>query len=181
MTEHFIASYLLISLILQIFIPGFPKEVLMLQAGISYGWFIGGIINWVGMVIGAQVAYETMAFLESRGSKHVMYLQKFEENYYVKRLRKDGNYALFVFRLVPYAPNDLLSLASGFIRLPRRGFFLTSVITAVPYAFVFSYLGELGSEYIPDPDLLIYVNLALAILLVFFASIKYLYQRRNAK
>jgi len=155
--------YLLGFIIAQTFIPGFPKEILLIQSGSSFGIIRGGVINWIGMVVGAQIAYEIIRFATERSEKVLEQMKKFEDHKYVVRIREGGNPALFVIRLIPYAPNDVLSMMSGFLKLPRLGYMLTSIVTALPYAFVFAYLGYLGSEYIQEPALLLQINIALTL------------------
>jgi len=133
-------------LVLQVFIPGFPKETLLLQAGISYSVIGGTIINWLGMVLAAQVGYEVVLHSIQVGGRFSKLLETYQDSDSLQYLQQRGNYGLFFIRLVPYAPNDVLSLLSGGLMLPRRGFILVSMITALPYAFVFAYLGDLGSS-----------------------------------
>lgn len=160
--------YLISFIIVQTFIPGFPKEILLIQAGSSFGIIGGGIINWIGMVIGAQIAYEIIRFATERSEKVIEQMKKLENHKYVVRIRVGGNPALFVIRLIPYAPNDVLSMMSGFFKLPRIGYMLISIVTAVPYAFVFAYLGYLGAEFIQEPALLLQINIALTLSFTLF-------------
>ncbi len=161
--DYLLPIYIISFIVLQTFIPGFPKEVLLLQAGASFGWLAGGLINWFAMVLGAQVAYELIRYLSVRSERVIESLRKFEHNPHVVKVREKGNYGLLITRLIPYAPNDVLSIMSGFLQLPRRGYLIVSVVTALPYALVFAYLGQIGAEYIDNPDLLLKVNIALVL------------------
>jgi uncharacterized membrane protein YdjX (TVP38/TMEM64 family) len=49
---------LVLGLIAQVLVPGFPKEPLLIIAGSYYGLVAGTLINWIGMILGAQLAYE---------------------------------------------------------------------------------------------------------------------------
>ena len=51
---------LFFTLIFQVFIPGFPKETILLLNGANFGFFYGSILNWIGMILAAQVGYETL-------------------------------------------------------------------------------------------------------------------------
>ncbi|MCY3412577.1 MAG: VTT domain-containing protein [Candidatus Heimdallarchaeota archaeon] len=148
---------LLIMLIIQAFIPGFPKETLLLQAGIIFGTLLGGILNWLGMVFAAQFAYEVVRRSVEQGGRYSSLISRYEQADFLIKLQKSGNIGLFVLRLLPFSPNDVLSLISGALKLPRRGFVLVSLITAIPYAFLFAYIGATGSKYI-DQELLLHIN-----------------------
>lgn len=153
------------SLIIQVFIPGFPKETLLLQAGISFGVIGGSIINWVGMVLAAQVGYEIVLYSVRVGGRYSDLLDDYQGSELIQYLEKRGNLGLFIVRLIPYAPNDVLSLVSGALMLPRKGFIIVSIITALPFAVVFAYLGDLGSEIIGRQTVW-WINLTLMVLSV---------------
>jgi uncharacterized membrane protein YdjX (TVP38/TMEM64 family) len=142
-------------LIVQVFLPGFPKEVLLFQSGATYGLFFGSVINWIGMVVGAQVAYEVVRKSIEAGGQISQKLDNYKNSKMIKYVKKRGNRGLFVTRLIPIAPNDVLSMIGGAILLPRKGFFLVSVITAIPYAILFAYLGTIGEEFVSTQTLLI--------------------------
>lgn len=147
-------------LIGQVFLPGFPKELILIQAGAEFGVILGSIINWLGMVIGAQVAYETVRRSVETGGRFSDILERYPELPSMKYLESKGNRGLFMLRLIPNSPNDVLSLVSGGLFLHRKGFFLVSVITAIPYAIVFAYFGSIGSDFI-NTRILLAINFAL--------------------
>lgn len=132
----------------------------MLQSGVSYGLVWGSIINWFGMVLGAQVAYEVTRRSFITSGRVLSIVDKYKESVWFQRLDRYGNKGLFFFRLIPFAPNDVLSLLSGVLLLPRKGFFLVSLITAIPYAIIFAYFGDQGSEWI-TASLLLIINITL--------------------
>ncbi len=141
-------------LILQVFVPGFPKETLMILAGAIGGIFWGSITNVVGLVLGAHVAYETMnkgVELVPRKVKEWVFSFNLEE-----RIGERGYFVgLFLMRLVPGAPNDVISFASGATRVPRVSFGWASLLSAIPYSIIFALMGHYGkqsiSEVIPLP------------------------------
>ena len=155
MIALFIALSLIGILVGQVFLPGFPKELILIQAGAEFGVVLGSIINWIGMVIGAQVGYETVRRSVETGGRFSDILVRYPELPSMKYLEAKGNTGLFMLRLIPNSPNDVLSLVSGGLFLPRKGFFLVSVVTAIPYAIVFAYFGSIGSEFINTRILLI--------------------------
>lgn len=132
--------YLFFGIVQQVFIPGFPKELLLLQAGAAFGLVGGTLLNWVAMITGAQLAYETTYYLSSHASRHIDRFTKLLTPKWHRKLLEQGNKGLFFIRLLPTAPNDVLSFTAGLLELPRKGFFIVSVLTAFPYALLFAYL-----------------------------------------
>ncbi len=164
-------------IIFQVFIPGFPKEFLLIQAGLVFGFFLGGLINWFAMIIAAQVGYEVVRRSIERGSNFNNLLIQYQNSKIIHKLNEKGNFGLFTIRLLPFAPNDVLSLISGALLLPRKGYFLVSVITALPYAFFFAYLGSIGSNYY-NKTKLIQINFLLILVSFLIIVIK---RSRNVK
>ncbi|OLS22137.1 MAG: hypothetical protein HeimC2_30620 [Candidatus Heimdallarchaeota archaeon LC_2] len=162
--------FILGGLIVQVFLPGFPKETLLLQSGADFGFYLGTTINWIGMVLGAQIGYEVVRRSVETGGKFSNLLTNYKNLKLVKYVETEGNRGLFFIRLVPYAPNDVLSLAAGALLLPRKGFFIVSMVTAIPYALFFAYLGNIGKEFI-DTQILLGINIIFLIIsgLVFLA------------
>jgi len=147
LNNWFEAVAIITTLIIQVFIPGFPKEILLIQAGSKYGLYWGSIINWIGMVFAAQVGYEVVRNSVITGGKFSKMIADYQQSKWLTKLEEKGNYALFFLRLIPYAPNDVLSLLSGSLLLPRRGFIIVSMITAIPYAIIFAYVGNFGASH----------------------------------
>ncbi|MHA2027799.1 MAG: TVP38/TMEM64 family protein [Candidatus Kariarchaeaceae archaeon] len=169
---HLYTNFALIfgGVILQVFLPGFPKELLLIQSGIVFGFLLGGLLNWLSMIIGAQIGYEVVRRSIEKGGKFHTLLIRYQHSRMIKTLNDKGNLGLFLIRLLPNAPNDLLSLIAGALILPRKGFFLVSVVTTLPYAFLFAYIGSISSNYFDD-ILLVKINIAVMVLSLVFIGI----------
>ena len=164
----------------QVFLPGFPKETLLLQAGIQFGLILGTILNWLGMVLAAQLAYEVVRRSITTGGKYSKLLEQYRDSKFLKQLEQRGNYGLFLIRLVPYAPNDVLSLLSGALCLPRKGFLIVSIITAIPFAVLFAYLGSVGNKFI-DEALLRGINIAIMVISLTYMAIRTIINKRSSE
>ncbi len=169
------AILIVVGVTIQVFLPGFPKEILLLESGLLFGVIGGTLVNWSAMIIAAQVGYEVVRHSVETGSKLSSILYRYQHWHLVNTLNQRGNHGLFLIRLIPNAPNDLLSLLSGGLLLPRRGFFLVSVVTALPYAFILAYFGSIGNEFI-NPANLLWGNLIVFTFWVFLASVYYLWK-----
>ncbi len=134
-----LAIVVIIILTISVIIFGFPKEIPMIYIGIIFGTLIGGIINLIGLFGGIWLGYEvglTGRFgVERYRKKSIM--QRYQND-----LNKHGLRALFILRLFPLTPNDILSISSGFSKLKRKPYLILSFIGAIPYAFLWSYVGN---------------------------------------
>ncbi len=119
----------------------------MIYAGVKFGIFFGGILNLIGLFGAAWLGYEGGKYgrfgLEKRRDHPLM--QKYEG-----WLLRNGLKSLIILRLIPLTPNDVLSVSSGFAKLPRYPYLLITFITAIPYAFIFSWVGSEQLDYIVD-------------------------------
>ena len=136
-------------LILQVFVPGFPKETLMILAGAVGGIFWGSLTNILGLVLGAHVAYEIMnkgvEFVPER-IKQWAFTFNLEE-----RIGERGYFiSLLLMRLVPGAPNDVISFASGATKVPRNPFAWANLLSAIPYSIIFASMGHYGKQSIGE-------------------------------
>ncbi|MHA2503293.1 MAG: hypothetical protein ACXAE3_10530, partial [Candidatus Kariarchaeaceae archaeon] len=106
-------------------------------------------------------------------------LDRYEQNRWILFLQQYGLRGLFALRLVPTAPNDILSMVSGGIFLPRLGFFLVSVVTAIPYAIFFSYLGWIGGQFLGWQTMWM-INLSILAVILVFSGISHLLSRETS-
>lgn len=168
LSNPFELIFIIGGLIVQVFLPGFPKETLLLQSGADFGFYFGSLINWIGMVFGAQVGYEVVRKSVETGGKFSNLLNDYKNLKLVKYVENEGNKGLFFIRLIPYAPNDVLSLIAGALFLPRKGFLLVSMVTAIPYALFFGYLGNRGKDFVDTQTLFIvnFIFLSLSVILL---------------
>lgn len=139
---------ILVSLVAQVFVPGFPKETLMILSGIIGGIFIGSIINLLGLVIGAQLAYETARIWS------IPIMKKIDNNEKMIKIKEKIEtqatfWGLILIRLPPNSPNDLISFTCGALKIPRKTFVFSNLVTAIPYSIAFAVLGATGKQIIP--------------------------------
>ncbi len=142
-----IVILILIILILEVFLLSFPKEIVMIYAGVKFGTFFGGVLNLIGLFGAAWLGYEGGLYgrfgMEKRRNNPVMLK-------YRKWLEKNGLRSLLILRLIPITPNDVLSISSGFSRLRRYPYLIITFLTAIPYAFFISWIGDKHKEDLID-------------------------------
>lgn len=122
-----LALILILILIIEVFLLSFPKEIVMVYAGLIFGSFNGGIINLIGLVGAFWLGYETGLSGRFGIEKQKPIMQKYEI-----WLRKNSLISLMFLRLIPLTPNDILSISAGFARL-KRGNPIFWFHSSVPY------------------------------------------------
>jgi uncharacterized membrane protein YdjX (TVP38/TMEM64 family) len=162
-------------LIFEVFLFSFPKEIVMVYAGLAFGTTQGTLINIIGLFGAAWLGFEGgigSRFAVERWQKHPMVLK------YSNWLHENGFKALLVLRLFPLTPNDILSIASGFSHIKRVPYLLITFFTAIPYAFLWAYLGatnlDLIEKYFPqvyDPNT--WITGFILVLVMFFFLVKF--------
>lgn len=107
----------------------------------AWGWVTAGILSIIGWSIGAQIAFIIARKLGKPFVEKMFSLEKLNvfENYFV-----DKNLFWFVVFLRIILPVDILSYAIGlFSKMKSAEYFLATLIGITPFAFIFSYTGEL--------------------------------------
>ncbi|MHA2100395.1 MAG: TVP38/TMEM64 family protein [Candidatus Kariarchaeaceae archaeon] len=126
------------TLVLAVFLFGFPREAVMIFSGYQFGLLIGSIINLFGMFVGAGFGY----LIGSHGRTKVENTSKTVYMKYQRAFEENGIKALTALRLTPFSPHDTISIISGFIKLNQKLFFLISFFSFMPYALLWSFVGE---------------------------------------
>ena len=97
-----LAILILIILIIEVFLLSFPKEIVMLYAGLVFGTVTGGFINLIGLFGAALLGYEGGYYgrfgLEKKRNHPI--LQKYQNWFDTRGLK-----ALVFFRIFPFTPN----------------------------------------------------------------------------
>lgn len=133
--------YVLVTIFAIVFAPVSTMPLLPV-ASHAWGWIITGVLSIIGWVIGAQIAFFlARKFGKPLVEKFISYekLHSFE-NYFTN---KNLFWTIVFLRVI--LPVDVLSYALGlFSKVKSTTFFLATLVGITPFAFVFSYAGELS-------------------------------------
>ncbi|MHA2028173.1 MAG: TVP38/TMEM64 family protein [Candidatus Kariarchaeaceae archaeon] len=118
------------------FLP-FPKELLQIYAGAIFGLFIGSIISFTGLFLGAVFGYQ-LAFTgrynyDNRNQRFVKYQEK---------LNRVSWKALIPLRFSPITAQDVTSFASGLAKVERRYYYPITMLAYMFYSILFAYFGH---------------------------------------
>jgi uncharacterized membrane protein YdjX (TVP38/TMEM64 family) len=152
-------------IIIQIFIPGYPQELLFIYSGMEYGFVMGGLINWIAMIFAAQLGYEIGRFSVEKGKKMSTISTFNDESSKFHIMHEKGNFGLIMLRLIPFAPNDGLSFLGGIVGLKRRNYFIVSIMAFLPYSFLYSYAGSQNADII-NKSIIFTINVIILSLII---------------
>lgn len=133
----------LISALLMIFqsvIAPLPAFLITIANGALFGFWLGMLLSWGSAMLGAALCFYIARFF---GGKHVA---KIVTQPVVDKtddfLRKYGNYAILIARLLPYVPFDVVSYVAGLTRMQFIGFWIATGIGQLPATAVYTYVGN---------------------------------------
>jgi uncharacterized membrane protein YdjX (TVP38/TMEM64 family) len=139
-----ILIYLLIS-ITAIVIAPISMMPLVPVASNLWGWFLAGIINWVGWTIGSIIVFYISRKYGVPLIKKFISLEKLH-NFESEIPKKNLFINIVLLRMA--IPVDILSYALGLLsKIKFRTYFLATIIGLIPFAFIFSFLGTVPFYY----------------------------------
>jgi len=164
---------LIVLQMIQVIIPFIPGGIITLSSGFVFGAYLGTIYSVLGMIIGSFIVFSISRklgrpFVEKVISKkELMHIDLF--------IKKHGESALFLSRIMPFFPHDIISYAIGLTAITKRKFILASTFGFLPHAFVHNYVGD--SFYKGQFELMFYLLITLVILI----GIAYLFRHELKK
>lgn len=170
---NYIASYgklaplmLLILIIIEVVAAPIPGMILYVAAGTILGSFYGGLVSFIGNIIGSMIcfylAWKGRTFFFKRTKSDM--LETFD--HYSLRF---GGLAIFFLRLNPFTSSDIVSYLAGFSKMRFRQFIIGTSLGLLPITFISSYL---GGEIITSHPILYKIFVFVSIL--YFAGAIYL-------
>ncbi len=118
-------------IILQVVIAFIPAEPLEIAAGYAFGAVWGGVLDWIGLVIGTTIVF---LFVRKIGVKAVEVFFPREKIDSVKYLNNEKalNATAFFLFLIPGTPKDLLTYVAGLTKIRLLPWILLTSIARIP-------------------------------------------------
>ena len=163
--------FIIVSFLQVTFIP-IPGAVTIVAGSFLFGFLESFIYSYVGMMVGAIVAFELGRFV---GRPYVNWLtgdiNKADE--WIKRLKGREKVFLFFAFLLPMFPDDLLCSIAGILPIKRKTFILMQVFTRA--TSILATLLFMSGEFIPYKGwgLVVLSILAILSIIAFILSMKY--------
>ncbi len=137
--------YVFVEIVSIVIAPVTTLPILFIASNL-WGWFVAGILNFIGWTIGS-----ILAFLVAR-KYGVTIIKKFipiKKVYEIQNKipRKHFFWSVVLLRII--VPADILSYALGlFTKMSTRNYVLSTIIGIIPAAFIYSYLGAIPTEFL---------------------------------
>lgn len=121
--------------------------VMMLAGGFLFGPLIGTFATVVGSTGGAIMAYLAARFAAGDYIRNRLATGRLRM--LVEGFERGPFGYLLTLRLVPLSPFGLVNVAAGCARAPFRAYVAATVVGAIPYSLIYSYLGDgLGEAFL---------------------------------
>lgn len=117
----------------------FPDAVLAVAGGMIFGLGLGTLYTIIGAVCGG-----TLSFFISRtfGRGLVEKLIKGKGEWFEDGIEKRGFLFIFILRLIPLVPFDVISYGAGLSKIKYKDFAFATSIGIIPGVLVYTNLGD---------------------------------------
>lgn len=143
--KAFVDSYGIFSPIIYIilftFVPLtlFPDSILAIAGGMCFGMVDGFIYTMIGAMFGGILSF----FLaKTLGHKVFNKFIKKDISNLETAIKKKGFALVFILRLIPLFPFDIISYAAGFSGVKFKDFATATILGIIPGIFVFVNIGD---------------------------------------
>ncbi len=117
-----------------------PLFFIYVLGGFLFGMIAGALYSISAMLIGSSILFKV---IKKYGHKRFIKKGKHKElNYLKKMIKKDAVYALYIARLIPIFPNELIAISASLSDIRFKDFILIMLIGALPYGFIAASLGD---------------------------------------
>lgn len=138
----------------------FPDSVLAIAGGLIFGLFNGYIYTTIGALIGG-----TLSFYISRklGRNVVKKFTKEKLDKVEEMINEKGFFIVFMLRLIPLFPFDVISYGAGLTSIKYKDFILATLFGTIPGILVFV---NIGAQSVNIGSTSFYISIAALILLL---------------
>lgn len=142
----------------------FPDSILAIAGGLIFGLFKGYIYTTIGALIGGTISFYISRYW---GREFVKKLTKEKLDKVEYMINSRGFIIIFLLRLIPLFPFDVISYGAGLTSVKYKDFLLATLLGTIPGILVFT---NLGAQSVNIGSNNFYISIALLIIL-FLVSI----------
>lgn len=137
----------------------FPDSILAISSGLIFGFYKGYIYTTIGALLGGSIAFFLARYIGYDLLKKISNdkLSKIE-----KLINANGFYIIFLLRLIPLFPFDIISYGAGLTSVDYKQFLLATLLGTIPGIAVFT---NIGSSALDISSTSFYISIAMLILL----------------
>lgn len=142
----------------------FPDSILAIAGGLAFGLTKGYIYTTIGALIGGSISFYISRKL---GRNVVKKLTKEKLDNVEEMINERGFFIIFMLRLIPLFPFDIISYGAGLTSIRYKDFILATFVGTIPGILVFT---NIGAESVNIGSNSFYASIA-ALILLFVISI----------
>ena len=162
----FISFIVILALAADVILP-IPNGLTNTFAGMSLGWAISSLVVWIGLNLGACIAYLLGRVAGRPLAKKIISKDEFEEA--ENSLKHFNILGLILSRPVPGFA-ELIAITAGLSKMPFKTFILVVSIANIGVAIIFSGIGAAAIE--SNSSLLAFFGVAIRPAALYFMYIK---------
>lgn len=116
----------------------FPDALLAIAGGLIFGLFEGSLYIMIGALCGATLSFYISRFYgswlkEKLKNEKLLNLDK--------NIKENGFLIIFLLRLIPLVPFDIISYSAGFSSIRYKDFILATLFGIIPGVVVYANIG----------------------------------------
>lgn len=119
-----------------------PASVLSLAGGLAFGPALGTVYTVIGATGGAVLSYLLARWLGRGFVERVLKGRSGRFKAYDEGAARSGFSVVFVARLIPLIPFDVISFGAGLSGIPLGQFALGTLLGIIPGSFAYNFLGD---------------------------------------
>lgn len=143
----------------------FPDSILAISGGLLFGLYKGYIYTAIGALIGATISFYISKKL---GRNIVKKFTKDKLDNIENIINNNGFYIIFLLRLIPLFPFDVISYGAGLTKVKYKDFILATFLGTIPGILVFT---NIGAQALNIGSSSFYISISALILLIFISMI----------
>lgn len=140
----------------------FPDSILAVAGGMAFGVFYGTLYTIIGAVCGAALSFYIARFL---GRAVVDKLVHGKGKWFEDGVEKRGFLIIFMLRLIPLVPFDIISYGAGLSKIKFKDFMPATILGIIPGVLVFTNLGDKSLE-VTSPQFILAVGLLILLFIM---------------
>lgn len=143
----------------------FPDSIIAISGGLIFGLAKGYIFTTIGALIGGTISFYISRYF---GRDVVKKLTKDKLDNIENMINEKGFTIVFLLRLIPLFPFDVISYGAGFTSIKYRDFAIATVLGTIPGILVFT---NIGAKSVDIGSSSFYASIAALILLLFTSMV----------
>ncbi len=138
----------------------FPDALLAIAGGLIFGLYEGSLYIMIGALCGATLSFFIARYYGS------WLRDKLEGEKFLNidtAVKKNGFLIIFLLRLIPLVPFDIISYSAGFSSIRYKDFFIASFVGIIPGVLVYA---NIGAKSLAFGSSEFYISIALLLALI---------------